>query len=174
MNSLLCQNPYSLHDPQGKLLPCKDKSKLMSAQDEAGAKNETTTDDHDANATIRNVDSGAKSVIVINRMALVQEMGKPPHVKTFQGLAQHFINRLARKTHGFHEIHLVFDRYDEAVQSLKSGTREKRQGKTRCISYRVSDATNISIKVPYKQVHTDTKDELTVYNPDIGPPTLPV
>ena len=156
--------PRALFSSTGSLLPCNDKSKLMSVleglpkhnedTDEAQVREAETSDDHQ---------NSEKKVIIVDGMAVVQAMGKPAWVKTCADFAKHFIAVLSSKVQGYDEVHLVFERYDVAT-SLKEGTRERRLGAQTAVFYHVDDRTRIG-KVSIKQFlsSTKTKDELTIY-----------
>ena len=147
--------PRALFNPQAKLLPCTEKSTLMGIIEALPDANSETT------ATNDNVPASPRRVAIIDGMGLVKGMGQPDPLKTFADVANHFISKL--NVTGFEEVHLVFDRYD-LPQSLKTNTRERRQGRDASVPYHVTDTTNIS-KVPYKKLlsHSKTKDELTIY-----------
>ena len=53
-----------------------------------------------------------KKTAVVDGMAEVQSLVKPPGIATCNELAEHFVNRLFNKYNGSDEIRLVFDRYD--------------------------------------------------------------
>ncbi|KAJ8394728.1 hypothetical protein AAFF_G00043280 [Aldrovandia affinis] len=88
-------------------------------------------------------------VIVIDGMAVVQGMRKPPWIKTCAQWADHFTATLDSKIKEYSEIHLVFDRYD-LPSSLKEATRERRQGGKPPTIYHVEDNTPVG-KVSAKQ-----------------------
>ena len=98
---------------------------------------------------------------VIDGMAVVQAMGKPPWVKTCAQWADHFIVMLDSKCSDYDEVHLAFDRYDLPT-SLKEATRERRQGGKPATAYHVEDNTPVG-KVSAKQFRssTTTKHELS-------------
>ena len=83
-----------------------------------------------------------RKATVIDGMAIVQAMGKPPWVKTCAQWADHFIATLDSKCREYDELHLVFDRYDLPT-SLKEATRERRQGHKPATAYLVTDNTQI-------------------------------
>ena len=80
--------PRSLFTNTGKLLPCTDKSKLAGELEALIP--EPNEDEHPDN-----VPFGSKCC-VIDGMALVQQMGKPAHVRTGFDLATHFCNKFSQ------------------------------------------------------------------------------
>jgi len=145
----------------GELLPGTDKSKLMAVLEDLP--NKISVDLQPGDVTNDIVPLKPRKATVIDGMAIVQAMGKPPWVKTCAQWADHFIVTLDSKCIEYDELHLVFDRYDLPT-SLKEATRERRQGRKPATAYLVTDNTQIG-NVPAKQFlsSTKTKDELTVY-----------
>ena len=62
-------------------------------------------------------------VLLLDGMALVQQMGKPVSVKSCEHLAQQFMKKLDSKVENYDEIHLVFNHYDTKT-SLKTKTHQ--------------------------------------------------
>lgn len=91
-----------------------------------------------------------KKVVVIDGMAVVQEMGKPPWIKTCAQWADHFTAALDSKTKEYSKIHVVFDHY-YVPHSLKEATRERRQVDKPPATYHVEDSTPVG-KVSAKQL----------------------
>jgi len=153
--------PRALFTVSGELLPCTDKSKLMAVLEDLP--NKISVDLQPEDVTNDIVPLTPRKATVIDGMAIVQAMGKPPWVKTCAQWADHFIATLDSKCREYDELHLVFDRYDLPT-SLKEATRERRQGRKPATAYLVTDNTQIG-KVSAKQFlsSTATKDELTVY-----------
>ena len=60
-------------------------------------------------------------VLLLDGIALVQQMGKPVSVKSCEHLVQHFMKKLDSKVENYDEIHFVFDCYDIKT-SLKTKT----------------------------------------------------
>jgi hypothetical protein len=154
--------PRALFAMSGALLPCTDKSKLMAILEELPKKT-SEGDQQPEDVTPDSAPLPPKKVTVIDGMAVVQAMGKPPWVKTCAQWADHFTGILDSKAKDYDEVHLVFDRYDLPT-SLKEATRERRQGGKPATAYHVEDSTPVG-KVTAKQFlsSTSTKDELTVY-----------
>jgi len=61
-----------------------------------------------------------KKVTVIDRMAVVQIMGKPPWIKTCAQWADHFTAILDSKCSDYDKTHLVFDHCDLFILVKKS------------------------------------------------------
>ena len=76
-------------------------------------------------------------MVIIDAMAVVQAMGKPPWVRNGRDLASHFTEVIDSKSEGATEVHVVFDRYD-IPNSLKEGTRQKRTGTSRAVVYKIT------------------------------------
>ena len=99
--------PQTLFTVSGEVLPCTDKSKLMAVLEDLP--NKIIVDLQPENDIIPLT---PRNATVIDGMAIVQAMGKPPWVKTCAQLADHFIATLDSKCREYDETHLVFDRYD--------------------------------------------------------------
>ena len=101
-------------------------------------------------------------VTLVDAMATVQSMGKPKWIKNCSQLAEHFISCVFQQYNDDSEVHLIFDRYDLPL-SLKSATRDGRQGGQQPVFYHITDTTNIP-KVPIKRllshVNKDGVDQL--------------
>ena len=149
--------PRSLFDGSGNLLAITNKSQLLHTIVKSPETKVNVTE------TTQNSTERDFKAIVIDGMALVQEMGKPTSVNACLDLAEHFLDRLATKTENYDEIHLVFDRYDIDI-SLKTATRNRWLGETDKISYQVTDTTSIK-SIPMKKFlsHGKTKDRLCVF-----------
>ena len=76
-------------------------------------------------------------MVIIDAMAVVQAMGKPPWVRNGRDLASHFIEVIDSKPEGATEVHVVFDRY-AIPNSLKEGTRQKRTGTSRAVVNKIT------------------------------------
>ena len=64
-------------------------------------------------------------------------MGKPSWVRNGRDLASHFVEVIDAESKGATKVLVVFDRYDIA-NSLKEGTRQKRQGTNRAVVYNIT------------------------------------
>jgi hypothetical protein len=103
----------SLFAPDGTLLPCNDKYRLMEELENSAINDEKEIDP---------VEGGQRAVI-IDAMALVQQLGSND-TASCEILAN--INQWLRKYVQSHQsVHVVFDHYDVPV-SLKQQTRERR------------------------------------------------
>ena len=91
----------------------------------------------------------------MDAMAELQSLDKPDHIKNCRKLADHFTTRILQKYRKGDEIHLLFDRYDVSL-SLKTATRDRRQGGQHVVSYNITDTTNIA-KVSMKQLLASVK-----------------
>src|SRR6476469_9587304 len=107
--------PRALFAIEGTLLPCTDKSKLMSILEELPNQDKpkdsqpvesTTVTDVQPETTTEYAQRPQKKVTVIDGMAIVQAMGKPPWIKTCAHSATHFISILDSKGKEYDEIHL--------------------------------------------------------------------
>lgn len=155
--------PRALFSISGTLLPCSDKSSLMTILETLPKQDLHEYDQQPQEITMDEVVQPVRKVTVIDGMALVQALGKPAWIKTCAQWAEYFNTALDKMSGQFEEVHLVFDRYDLPI-SLKESTRERRQGSKPAITYHVEDQTPVG-KVSTKQFlsSTATKDELTVY-----------
>ena len=143
--------PRALFAPDGSILPCTDKSKLIHSLDNFGKTTETHADAQAAEATEQAndiADTGTPStspstkIAVVDGMVLVQKMTKKPAtITTVKDLGHHFNDRLMNMTAGSDVIILVFDTYK--ADSLKQKTREKRRQGKDPVQYQIADDTNI-------------------------------
>ena len=147
--------PHSLFTFDGILRSCVAKSKLMTILERLPDQQQLVVAQEEQTQHGR--------VTIIDAMAVVQSMGKPTWVKTGYDLANHFLHVLDCKSQGFHEVHIVFDRYD-IPNSLKERTRNLRLGDHRSLAYNTSDEPIIE-KVTLKQLlnNQDNKQRLTLY-----------
>jgi len=150
--------PRALFTVSGELLPCTYKIKLMAVLQDLPNKIivDLQPEDDIIPLTPRNA-------TVIDGMAIVQAMGKPPWVKTCAQLADHFTATLDSKCREYDKIHLAFDSYNLPT-SLKEATRERRQGRKPATAHTSSQTAQIGM-VSAKQFlsSTATKDQPTVY-----------
>ena len=151
-------SPRSLFTMDGNLRHCTAKSKLMHILEDLPADQNATVE----LAQVPEPDHPHK-VKIIDAMAVVQSMGKPTWVKTGEDLSAHFQGIVQGMSHDFHEVHIIFDRYDIS-NSLKERTRTIRQGGQRNLTYQISDDAIIE-KVTLKQLlGTNTsKENLAIY-----------
>jgi hypothetical protein len=160
--------PRSLFAGDGSMLHCSDKSALMKILEELPKQQEQNAENVEVRQDIQHpdtTDSAELKVAIVDGMAEVQTLDKPVWVNQCSDIAKHFSDCILEKYNPdkYDEVHLVFDRYD-VPQSLKTSTRERRQGGKPPVAYRITDTTNIA-RVPMKQLisHVDTKKELSTY-----------
>ncbi|KAJ8353332.1 hypothetical protein SKAU_G00208990 [Synaphobranchus kaupii] len=184
------QTPRALFAPNGDILPCTDKSKLIHLleklakkdpadqnQPQAGgvklAKEVTADQDQPqaageapmATETLGSSQDGhpSRKIALVDGMVVVQKLTKKPAtVVTVKDLSEWFYGRLMSLTRDYDEVILVFDTYK--VDSLKHITREKRRQGKDPIQYQIRDDTNIK-NIPMSRLlsHDQTKADLTEY-----------
>lgn len=167
--------PRSMFAADGNMLHCSAKSALMSILEKLPS--DRSVEQAEPTDQFANADVHIK-VSIVDGMAEVQALEKPDWIKTCSDLANHFIVTIFDKYKEADEIRLIFDRfvipadiylvtfvfilhiityisgrysafrYDVPL-SLKTATREFRQGGLEPISYKITDTTQIS-KVYYK------------------------
>ncbi len=116
--------PRTLLMASGEPLPSTGKSKLMGILEELT--NKSGVDRQPEDVTNGTAPVPPRKATVIDGMAVVQAMGKPPWVKTCAQWAEHFTTTLDRKYKHYDGAHLVADGYD-LPGSLK-GPPERLQG----------------------------------------------
>ena len=151
--SLVPRSPFAA---DGTMLHVSTKSALMNIIEKQAPAT-------DLNSECREAPAVRMKVSIIDGMAELQSLNKPPGITSCSQLADHFTDQLFQKYDGSDEIHLVFDRYDVPL-SVKSATRVRRQGDQDPVYYRITDSTQIG-KVQMKRLlsHNKTKMELTEY-----------
>ncbi|KAK5912068.1 hypothetical protein CesoFtcFv8_001978 [Champsocephalus esox] len=168
--------PRALFASNGTILPCHDKSKLISLLEKL-TREDVPHEDHQLPQTgstthqdamdtgfidTTSTDQPSRKIALVDGMVLVQRLSKKPAtVVTVKDLSGCFNERLMSLTRDYDEIILVFDTY--RTDSLKSATRDKRrQGKA--IQYQVRDDANIK-HIPLSRFlsHDQTKADLTDY-----------
>ena len=121
--------PRALFAPDGSMLPCIDKSKLIHNLEKLASTVDTS---QHAEILASNVQDDPVStsptnpkISIIDGMVPVQKMAKSKKgtFNTVKNLAQSFNVRLTTLTAGFSEVILVFDTYK--TDSLKEKTRER-------------------------------------------------
>ena len=157
--------PRSMFAADGVMLRCHMKSSLMVILENLpkSGESEPYRDSESDQSHLGGGKPAGVTVALVDGMAEVQSLEKPDYITNCSQMAEHFTNRILQKYNNADEIHLVFDRYDIS-KSLKSATRDKRQGNQPVISYHITDTTNIT-KVPMKKLlsHVQTKMKLTGY-----------
>ena len=132
--------PRALFSPDGMLLPCTVKSKLMSTL-EALVADQGTELQHPAGLP-------RVRVAVLDGMSILQSVGIPKNVTICKELSERFIGYIETILDGYQEGHIIFDRYD-IPGSMKTATRQRRLARTKPIVFHVKDATvitNLSMK----------------------------
>lgn len=84
------------------------------------------------------------SGLLIDGLALVSAIGRPPGSQTFGDFAESFQAAALQPGSRYQQIHVVFDHYQE--DSIKSGTRERRTTSTRPIRRVIEDG---SVPLPH-------------------------
>ena len=135
--------PRALFAPDGSMLMCTDKSKLIHDLEKLA----NTADQNDHNEMLApNEQDGLAltspantKIAIVDGMVLVQKMtkNKKGTFSTVKDLAQGFIDKLTNMTAGFSEVILVFDTYKP--DSLKEKTRERRRQGEVAVQYKIED-----------------------------------
>ena len=165
--------PRALFAPDGTMLQCTDKYKLihnlenLANMHDSNAHSETPGaselgDDRSAVSSLATSSTNEK-IAVVDGMVLVQKIAnKTGTLKTVKDLSQSFNDSLTSLTAGFSQVILVFDTY--RPDSLKQNTRKRRQQGKAPIQYHITDDTKIK-HIPLKRFmsHDKTKSDLTGY-----------
>lgn len=161
--------PRALFASDGSMLHCSLKSALMGILEKMNTSenNAVSLPQEDVTPTpIRSSETSTPSrqnVAILDGMAELQSIVKPPGINTCEQFAEHFNTHVFSKYHAYDELRLIFDRYD-LQKSLKSCTRTQRQGKDDPVYYHITDSTHIAnVKMKRLLSHSKTKHELTVY-----------
>ena len=104
-------------------------------------------------------------MVIIDAMAVVQAMGKPPWVRIGRDLANHVIEVIDSKSEGATEVHVVFDCYD-IPNSLKEGTRQKQTGTSASgavVNKIIVDAVNDKITMKDLLRCSQNKETLAIF-----------
>ena len=159
--------PRSMFAADGTMLHCSSKSSLMSVLEKLTKKGDSVPDtNEEIHDSVREEQEGTPQevkVAILDDTAQVQSLDKPDYITYCIQLANHFTSRILARYGDADEIHLVFDQYDVPT-SLKTATRDRRQGSQPSVVYYITDSTNVS-KVPMKKLlaHVTTKCNLTSY-----------
>ena len=169
--------PISLFSPDGSMLRCTDKSKLIRLlemlgkeaelelgrlpSEETGRVYECSMDavaTHVLPTESRDVERG---VAVVDSMVVLHKM-QSTALGTFVDLSHSFNYLLLSMTREFVDIILVFDKYTD--MSLKYATREARLQGQRPVQYQIHDETRIK-HITMKRIlsHDKTKADLADY-----------
>ena len=151
--------PRAFFNPDGSLLACKDKSKLIHLLENL------IRDTND----LQTVESEVidlhleKKVAIVDGMVLVQKLSKKSsNIVTVRDLSLAFYEKLMQLTYNYNEIILVFDTYIQ--NSLKNKTRKDRLSGKDPVQYQIKDETNIKhILLGRFLSHEKTKSDLTEY-----------
>ena len=160
------RTPRVLFSPNGSVLPCKDKSKLIHVLEKLTTRETTEADqqsDEDPIETDADPPDHRRKIAVVDGMVLVQKMTtKPATVVAVKDLSVCFNDRLMNLTRSFDEVILVFDTYK--TDSRKSTTRQKRRKGKDPVQYQVRDETSISHIIMIRFLsHEQTTADLTEY-----------
>ena len=157
--------PKSLFAPNGEVLPCSDKSKLIHALDklstpELTEAREQLEEDH--KMTDSDFDNLIWKIAVADGMVLQKLTKKPAAVVTVKDFSVCFNDKLVNLTRDFNEIIPVFDTYK--AYSLKNRTRQKRQQGRDPAQHEVKDETTIKhIMMSHFSSHERIKADITEY-----------
>ncbi len=155
--------PRALFAPDGSILPCLNKSKLIHPLNKLATTETTQVDEQPEDGMDTTPYAPSRKIALVDGMVLLQKMVKKPATTvTVKHLSECFNERLMSLTRDCDDIILVFDTYRD--DSLKTVTRDKRrQGRTP-IQYQVRDDTNIK-HIPMNRFlsHDKTKANLTNY-----------
>ena len=122
------RTPRALFAPDGFILPCTDKSKLIHYLEKLGKNNEIhenaqapVYEEHVDEAETSSAPTKSPKIAIVDVMVLVQQLAnKTGTIST----VKYFNDRFLVLTADFNEAILVFDTYK--AKSLKQKTREKR------------------------------------------------
>ena len=135
--------PRALFAPDGSILTCTDKSKLIHYLEKLGEKNENAqAPAYEEHAETTSAPSKSPNIAIVDGMVLIQQMANTPGtISTVKDISQHFNDRLLVLTADFDMAILVFHTYK--ADSLKQKPREKRRQGKDPIQYQTADDTNI-------------------------------
>ena len=162
--------PRALFSPDGSLLPCTDKSKLIHSlksiadNDPSGENRALGVKVNEEENVVQTSDEGEHpKIAVVDGMVVVQKLNiKAATVKTVRDLSICYNDRLMDITRDYDEVIVVFDTYKH--DSLKSKTRERRQKEKSAVQYQVKDGTKIHhITLQKNLSHEETKAQLAEY-----------
>jgi len=153
----------ALFAPDGTILPCLDKSKLIHLLAKLAPAETPHEDQQPEDGMDTTPDAPRRKIALVDKMVLLQKMAaKPATIVTVKHLSECFNDRLMSLTRDYDEIILVFDTYRD--DSLKNATRDKRRQGRAPIQYQVRDDTNMK-HIPMSKFlsHDKTKADLTDY-----------
>jgi len=114
--------PRALFAPDGTILPCLDKSKLIHLLAKLAPAETPHEDQQPEDGMDTTPDAPSRKIALVDGMVLLQKMAaKPATVVTVKHLSECFNDRLMSLTRDYDEIILVFDTYKD--DSLKNATK---------------------------------------------------
>jgi len=147
----------ALMQPNGSVHQTTDKSMVIHMLEDLQPDDHTST-----SATTQITDEEIGVCLIVDGMAVVQELMAVKNVRTCMELGTAYVNLIDSKGRGYDQVRVIFDNYTK-VSSMKEGTRERRRGKVKAIrSYIVDDSTAIKDKSLFLSSNA-TKDSLTLY-----------
>ena len=118
--------PRALFAPDGTILPCLNKSKLIHLLNKLATAVPPHEGQQPKDGMDTTPDSPSRKIALVDEMVLLQKMAKKPvTIVTVKHLSECFNDRLMSLTQYYEEIILVFDTYRD--DSLKCATRDKRR-----------------------------------------------
>ena len=152
--------PRSMFRQDGSLLLGCDKASVMHQIEELMGKKKENMETENLLPENLVPETSHRKVIILDGMAVVNQIKKTSQIKTCKDLAGAFIQKVLYESRGHEEVRMIFDRYQE--NSIKDPTRSKRtQGVT--IRYKISDDTNIEGVTMKKLLSHITKQHLTKF-----------
>jgi len=102
--------PRALFAPDGTILPCLDKSKLIHLLNKLATAETAQEDQQPENGMDTTPDAPSRKIALVEGMVLVQQMAKKPAtIVTIKDLSECFNDRLMSLTRDYDEIILVFE-----------------------------------------------------------------
>ena len=168
--------PRSLFSNDGGLLVPTDKSSFIHVIESqplptpvVACEDESDVIDNNSDTWIENVQlpDDCDRVVIIDAMAIVQEIKKTPTMKTMTDFSAVFCKKIERRSKDCTETRVIFDEY--LVNSLKNKTRAKRATslQTADLNYHVNENMSLAaISLKDLLSSTRTKQSLTKYLAD--------
>ena len=164
------QPPRVLFAPNGDILPCTDKFKVIHFLEKLIKGGYQNKEERSAEGQIdfRTMSSSshsrlARKVALVDGMVLVHKLTRTiATVSTIKNFSELFYKRLSALTEGYDEMILVFDTYK--ADSLKRMTRERMRYEKYTTQYDIKDETIIK-NIPMSRLlsHDQTKADLSEY-----------
>ena len=164
------QPPRVLFAPNGDILPCTDKFKVIHFLEKLIKGGYQNKEERSAEGQIdfRTMSSSshsrlARKVALVDGMVLVHKLTRTiATVSTIKNFSELFYKRLSALTEGYDEVILVFDTYK--ADSLKRMTRDRRRYEKYTTQYDIKDETIIK-NIPMSRLlsHDQTKADLSEY-----------